>query len=325
MDGAGETGMQKRVLGKTSIEVTPIGLGGNKFSGGKGAMGMAMPDLSQEQVNGIVKAALDGGMNWIDTAELYGFGQSERAIARALKALGKEDGDVVVATKWSPFLRTAANIGRTISQRLAMLEGYAIDLYMVHNPFGFSSVEAEMEAMAELADAGKIRSIGVSNFSAEQMRRAHRTLQKRGLPLAVNQVQYSLLNRRIEGNGVLDTARELGVTIVAWAPLGSGALTSKYHDSERLQQAPFGRRMMLRRKLEKSRPLVAALKEIGEAHQATPAQIAVNWVVTAQGETVVASPGASKIAHAAECAAAMRLSLSGEEMARLDALSQPFV
>jgi len=320
-----ETTTEKRRLGHTDIEVTPVGLGGNKFSGGKGVFRFIGPVLSQEQVNDIVKAALDGGMNWFDTAEMYGSGHSEKSLAGGLRAAGIADGEAVVATKWSPLFRTAGNIPRTIDVRRRLLDGYTIDLYMVHNPMGFSSPEAEMSAMADLVEAGKIRSIGVSNFNVEQMRRAQATLEKRGLPLAVNQVQYSLLQRNIETNGVLVAAKELGITIIAWAPLGSGVLTGKYHKHpERLAQRPFGRRMMLRRHIERSRPLVEALEEIGPRYGATPAQIAVNWLVNVQGETVVAIPGASKVHHAEQSAGAMSFRLAGEDMARLNDLSSIF-
>ncbi len=312
-------------LGQTDIEVTPIGLGGNKFSGGKGLYGLAMPDLSQAEIDEIIQVTLDGGINWIDTAEMYGFGHSEKAIASALRTAGINDDQVVIATKWMPLFRTAGNIPRTIDKRIKFLDGYVIDLYMVHNPLGFSSPEAEMDAMADLVEAGKIRSVGVSNFNVEQMRRAHQALERRGLPLAVNQVEYSLLNRKIESNGILDTAKELGVTLIAWAPLGSGLLTGKYHDPERYKQVPFGRRMMLRGKLEPSRPLVDALKEIASSHDVTPAQVAVNWLINFQGEIVVAIPGASKVKHAKESAGALSFTLSDEEMAKLDELSRPYL
>ena len=153
-----------RTLGKTDIKISPIGLGMMEFSGGGGLLGAAFPVISQEEKNATVSAALDGGVNWFDTAELYGVGVSEASLAAALKAAGKSDGEVVVATKWWPFLRTARNIPRTIQDRLRFLDGYSIGLYMVHQPFSFSSPEAEMDAMADLVEAGKIRSVGVSNF-----------------------------------------------------------------------------------------------------------------------------------------------------------------
>ena len=190
-----ETIAPLRSLGKTGIRITPIGLGMMEFSGGGGLMGFAFPTISQEEKNATVRAALEGGINWFDTAELYGKGVSEASLATALKAAGKSDDEVVVATKWWPLLRTARNIPHSIQDRIRYLDGYSIGLYMVHQPFSFSSPEAEMDAMADLVAAGKIRSVGVSNFNADGMRRAHRQLEKRGLPLAANQVLYSLLDR----------------------------------------------------------------------------------------------------------------------------------
>ncbi len=138
--------MVLRSLGKTAIRVTPIGLGMMEFSGGGGLIGSMFPVIPQEEKNAIVKAALDGGINWFDTAEMYGAGVSEQSLATALKAAGKTDGQVVVATKWQPFLRTAGNIPRTIHDRLRFLEGYSIGLYMVHQPWSFSSPEADFSS-----------------------------------------------------------------------------------------------------------------------------------------------------------------------------------
>ena len=317
--------IKKRRLGQTDIEITPVGLGVMQFAGGAGVFRMMFPEIPQEDMNGIIKAALDGGINWFDTAEMYGRGRSERGLANALRAAEKKDDEVIVATKWFPMFRTARNIPRTISDRLHFLDGYSIDLYMVHQPWGFSPPEAEMDAMADLVQVGKIRSVGVSNFNAEQMRRAQMALQKRGLLLAVNQVQYSLLHRKIETNGVLAAARELGVTITAWSPLASGLLTGKFHKNpEILNQTPFGRRMQLRREIERSRPLIQALEEVAIKHDATPAQIALNWLIHFQGEIVVAIPGASKAKQAEESAGVMNFRLSDEEMNRLDKLSRVF-
>ena len=320
-----EGSLSMRTLGKTNIQVTPIGLGMMEFSGGGGLAGYGFPKISQEEKNATVRAALDGGINWFDTAELYGQGVSENSLATALKAAGKADQDVVVATKWFPLLRTARNIPHTIEDRLRFLDGYTISLYMVHLPYSLSSPEAEMDAMAELVEAGKIRSVGVSNFNPERMRRAHQELQKRGLPLAVNQVRYSLLDRSIETNGILDTAKELGVTIIAYTPLGSGLLTGKYHKHpELLRNKMFYWRGRLQRSIEKSRALVAALEEIGAQYNATPAQVALNWVIHSQGEAVVTIPGATKVTQAAESAAAMKFKLSGDDMARLEEQSRGF-
>jgi aryl-alcohol dehydrogenase-like predicted oxidoreductase len=314
-----------RSLGRTDLRITPIGLGMMEFSGGGGLVGTAFPIIPQQQKNATVRAALDGGVNWFDTAELYGGGVSEASLAEALKVAGKRDGEVIIATKWWPLLRTAGNIPRTINDRLRFLDGYSIGLYMVHQPFGFSSKEAEMDAMADLVDAGKIRSVGVSNFSARQMRRAHSALAKRGIPLAANQVPYSLLNRRIETNGILQTAKELGVTIIAYTPLAFGLLTGKYQrDPSLLRAKRFPWQARLQFQMRNSRGVVEALEEIARKRGATPAQVALNWLINSEGETVVSIPGVTNARQAQENAGAMRVRLSGDDRARLDELSQRF-
>ncbi len=139
------------------------------------------------------------------------------------------DKDVVIETKWQPLLRTANNISKTIDDRLRFLGGYSISNFIIHNPMSFSSPEAEMNAMADLVETSKIKSVGIQFLNAARMRRAHTALAKRGLPWRSNQVRYSLIHREIETDGTLETARELGITIVAYTPLGSGILTGKYH------------------------------------------------------------------------------------------------
>jgi len=311
-----------RTLGKTDIQITPVGLGMMEFAGGGGLMGSMFPLISMEEKNATVQAALDGGINWFDTAELYGAGVSEASLAAALKAAGKKNGDVVVATKWWPLFRTARSIPVSIHERIRFLDGFGIDLYMVHQPFSFSTHESEMKAMADLVKSGLIRSVGVSNFSAAQMRQAHETLKQRGLPLAVNQVQYSLLDRSIEKNGILETAKELGITIIAYTPLGSGLLTGKYHKNpELLQNKSFFWRARLKNGLEKSRALVNALQEIGALYNATAAQVALNWVISFHGDTIVTIPGATKVRQAQESAGAMHFRMSEEELNRLNELS----
>ena len=315
--------LKKRLLGQTDIEVTPIGLGVMQFSGNGLMYRMILSTVPEGETNAIVKAALAGGINWFDTAEMYGRGRSERSLAEALSMAGKEDSEVIIGTKWYPLLRTSRNIPRTIGNRIRHLNGYSIDLYMVHAPVSLSSPEAQMNAMADLVEAGKIRSIGVSNFDAEKMRRAHAALEKRGLPLAVNQVQYSLLHREIEVNGVLETAKELGVTIVAWGPLASGLLTGKFHkDPKILAQTPLIRRRRFQRKIEETRPLIGALEEIASRYNVTPAQIALNWLVHSQGDAVVAIPGASRVRHAEESAGAMKFQLADDDVAYLDRISR---
>jgi len=313
-----------RSLGGSPITISPIGLGCWQFSEGRGLAGRFWPALPQETANQIVAASLDGGINWFDTAEVYGGGRSEAALASALTAAGRKNGDVVVATKWWPLWRTAGNIKATIGARLANLAPFSIDLYQIHQPFALASTAAQMHAMADLVEDQRIRTIGVSNFSAAKMRAAHQVLATRGIHLVSNQVRYSLLGRQIEKNGVLKTAQELGITIIAYSPLDSGLLTGKFHrDPSLLSRTPIGRRTMLQRRLVSSRPVVEVLEEIAAAHEATASQVALAWLLQARGDTVFAIPGASKPSHALEAAAALRLRLSPDEIARLDGVSAP--
>jgi aryl-alcohol dehydrogenase-like predicted oxidoreductase len=315
--------LKMRHLGKTDILVTPVGLGVMELAGGGGLIGHMFPVIPQEDKNAIIKAALDGGINWFDTAEMYGAGMSERSLATGLKAAGKSDDEVIITTKWQPIFRTAGNIQHSIGDRLHFLDGYSIGNYMVHQPYSFSSPEAEMDAMADLVEAGKIRSVGVSNFNPTRMRRAHAALAKRGFPLAVNQVRYSLLNREIETNGILDTARELGMTIIAYTPVARGLLTGKYHkDPALLDNVPGWRKASMKRNLERTRPLINMMDEIATMHGATIAQVALNWLINFKGEIVVTIPGATKVRHAEESAGAMNFHLSDDEMARLDEASR---
>ncbi len=133
---------------------------------------------------------------------------------------------------------------------------------------------------------------------------------------------YSLLKRDIETNGVLETAKGLGVTIIAYTPLEMGLLSGKYHrDPQLLARQPLYRRWMMQRRVEHCRPVVNALKEIGERYQATPAQVALNWVIHSQGEIVVTIPGATKVYQAEESAGAMQFRLAADEIACLSELS----
>lgn len=318
--------IKMRELGTTGLEVSPIGLGVMQFAGGQGMFRVMFPEVAARDMVGIVQTAFEGGINWFDTAELYGQGRSESALSESLLEAGVKPEEIRIATKWSPLFRTARNIPKTIQQRLDYLDPYGIDLYQIHHPRSFSPIEAQMNAMADLVEAGKIRSVGVSNFNQDQMRRAAEALEKRGLSLASNQVQYSLLHRKIESSGLLNTALELGVTIIAWSPLASGLLTGKFHrDPEVLARVPAVRRRQLARQIKESRSLIATLEKIAERHKAEPGQIALSWVIQGKGDRVVAIPGASRVDHARESVEAMEIKLDPAEIDDLNKVSQRFL
>ena len=319
--------IEKRRLGKTDIEITPIGLGCWQF--GKSPPIIVWKIPPQDEINRIVKRALDGGISWFDTAELYGRGASERALCQALGGAGKKAGDVVVATKWAPMSpyfmvpRLARSIPRTIGKRIGCLAPFPVDLFQIHMPFSISSIEKQMDEMAALVKAGKIRAVGISNFNADQMRRAHAALAKHGIPLASNQVRLNLVQRQREAAGVVAAAKELGMTIIAWSPLAQGLLTGKFHkDPELLKGVPMLRRRQLRGQIEATRPLINALGEIGQAHGHSAAEVALSWLVNFYGETVVAIPGATKASHVDQNVGALNLKLTPAELKRLDELSR---
>ncbi|MEI7661519.1 MAG: aldo/keto reductase [Bacteroidota bacterium] len=323
-----ETVIPLRTLGKSDLRVTPIGLGCWQFSKRGNLAGKFWPSLDDELIGEVVRVSLEGGINWFDTAEIYGRGASEKILAKSLAANGKKPGEAIIATKWWPMFRTASNIEKTIEERLGCLYPYPIDLYQVHQPWGLSSEVKEMEAMAELVRAGNIKYVGVSNFPAKMMRSAWETLQKSGINLVSNQVQYSLLHRNIESDGILETAKELGISIIAFSPLAQGLVTGKFHDNPELLKNIGFRRYLSRFKaegMEKSRPVAEMVKRLALKYQVTPSQVALNWLITFNGETVVAIPGATRVQHAAENTGAMKFRMEQDDLKLLDEVSRGFI
>lgn len=321
-----ETAIKLRKLGNSDLELSPIGLGCWQFSNEKGMAGKFWPKMDQEVVTQIVQISLQGGINWFDTAELYGKGQSEQMLAKALKDAGSLADKAHIATKWWPLFRTASSIVRTIDVRKKMLDDRTIHLYQIHQPYSFSSVASEMRAMASLVKEGKIQHVGVSNFSAKQMREADRVLREHGLRLVSNQVRYSLLDRSIEQNGILETAKELGIAIIAWSPLEQGILTGKFHKNPALLKSLTGPRRWLpvfrSSHLQRSKVLIDALDDVAQKYDVSASQVALNWLIHANGETVFAIPGASKVHHAEENIKAMRFTLTAEEIEMIDHISK---
>jgi aryl-alcohol dehydrogenase-like predicted oxidoreductase len=258
-------------------------------------------------------ASVAAGVTLFDTAAMYSGGASERRLGELAR-----DTEVLIATKFppSPFSRTQ-DMPQALDASLARLGRSWVELYQHHFPSSRVSIPRLMDLMADAVEAGKVKAVGVSNYSAEQMRLAHAALAKRGIALASNQVQYSLLHRQPEMNGVLDACRELGVTLIANQPLANGALTGKYITGVR----PTGFRRFMRAFRGKGReavaPVVALLREIGQRYDKTPAQVALRWLV--ENETVLPIPGAKNGKQAAENAGVLTFCLTAEE---IDALNQ---
>ena len=318
--------MEKRRLGNTEIQVTPIGLGCWQFGQGGNFVARFWSALDQLVITDTVAAALRSGINWFDTAEVYGGGKSEKALSAALSHLEVRPGEVVVATKWFPLARSAKSIRSTIQTRMECLNPYPIDLHQIHQPWSYSSISAQMTEMAGLLKDGLIKSIGVSNFSARQMEEAHSALGAHDIPLASNQIRYNLLDRRIETNGILETARRLGITLIAYSPLAQGILTGRYHDDPQSVATVTRLRRMsgayAKRSIERTRPLIDELRLIARAHGATVPQVALNWTVNFNDSLVVAIPGASRPSQAEQSAAALGFRLAPKELSRISELSR---
>jgi len=258
---------------------------------------------------------LENGANWFDTAEVYGLGKSEKFLGKFLPSASKE---VLVATKFMPFpwrVRKQAMF-RSLKKSLARLQRDHVDLYQIHTPLLWWRKPKYIAALAAVVKAGLTRAVGVSNFNTEQTRLANETLQAEGVPLASNQVEYSLFERRIEKNGLLDYCLENEITVIAYSPLAKGMATGKYGP----ENPPPGPRkgMYPPEKLEQYQPLITLLKEISAEHGKTPAQVALNWTIC---KGTVPIPGAKNAKQAAENLGAMGWRLKPEEVIALDKAS----
>ncbi len=279
-------------------------------------------DYGDSQLEAAFHAAVDAGITLFDTAEVYGLGKSEEILGQLMRTTSQP---IYVATKYMPlpWRFGAGAVQAALDKSLQRLGRDKIDLYQVHQPFSFLlSQETLLNTLADAVEQGKIGAIGVSNYSAQQMRAAHRILAQRNIPLAVNQVQYSLLARQIERNGVLATAKQLNVTILAYSPLAQGLLTGRYK-SENVREDVSGARKLdprfTQRGLEKISPVVNLLTQIGEIYDRPPAQVALNWLI-AQG--VMPIPGAKSSAQAQQNAGALDWSMSQAELKQLDVLTR---
>lgn len=306
------------VLGKSSLRVPRLGVGAMTWGDAKGLARLHPAKtayggpLGREEEQQAFDASLERGVNFFDTAAMYSGGASERRLGEL--AHGRE---ALIASKFpGSFSFRAENLPKELEASLQRLNRSSVDLYQHHYPNRSLSIPRLMELLADAVEAGKVRAVGVSNYSAQQMREAHTALAERGIALASNQIEYSLLHRRPETNGILEAGRELGITLIAYQPLASGALTGKYLEGAK----PTGMRRMMRNFRGKGQeavgPVVSLLREIGERHGKSPAQVALRWLIE-QGD-VVPIPGAKNARQAASNADALTFCLEPAEIDALD-------
>ena len=302
-------------LGTTDIRIPPLGVGtwqwGDRMLWGFGR------NYGEDDVRAAFNGSLEAGIDFFDTAEMYGFGRSEELLGKQVRTTSKP---VITATKFLPFpwrLRKKSLI-TALRKSLRRLEMQSVDLYQVHWPVPIVSLNTWMSAMADSVDAGLTRAVGVSNYSAEQTQQAHAALAERGIPLASNQIRYSLLHREPERNRVLETCQQLKVTVIAYSPLEQGLLTGKY-TPENPPPGARGKRLK-DGYLEGIRPLIELMREIGEGHGGkSPAQVALDWTMC---KGTVPIPGAKTAKQAMDNAGAVGWKMSETEVKALDAASE---
>jgi aryl-alcohol dehydrogenase-like predicted oxidoreductase len=285
--------------------VSAIGLGTWQFGSREWGYGT---DYARGEAVRILERALDLGINLIDTAEIYGFGESERIIGRALGDRRKE-----------AFLPLPPIIEQRGRASAARLQTDTIDLYQIHWPNPFMPIGPQMDGMRRLQKAGVIDHVGVSNFSLAQWQAAERSL---GSPVLSNQVQYSLVARKPD-RSVVPYAKANDRLVIAYSPLGQGLLSAKYDATNPPKGATrASNALFLPENLERAHELINALRDVAKAHDATPAQVALAWVIS--HDNVVAIPGASKVAQVESNAAAADLELTTDEIGRLTEASDNF-
>jgi aryl-alcohol dehydrogenase-like predicted oxidoreductase len=299
------------------LNVAPLGVGA--WAWGTTRLWGYGKEYDRSDVGRAFRASMAEGVTLVDTAEMYGNGASERIIGEILREGGFE-GTPVIATKFAPlpYRFSAKSLLKAVDKSLQRLGIDTIDLYQIHFPNPIFGINGLMDALAETVKAGKVRRVGVSNYGADQMRQAHDRLASHGISLASNQVEYSLLQRAPETNGVREACRDLGVTLIAYSPIAKGLLTGKYGPGA--DRPPGLVRRMGRtfgeQNLKKVEPVVNILREIGEAHNKQPAQVALNWLITQKKTFPI--PGAKNELQARQNAGALGWEMTGEEAEKLE-------
>ena len=297
---------RRRALGASGLVVSPLGVGTNRWSYGR----------NDDSVLQAYSAFLDNGINFFDTAEVYGRGESELLLGSCLR---RDERPVLIASKFAPWPTrfSRRQFMAALDASLRRLGVPVIDLYYIHWPFTYVRVESLMDAMAQAVEAGKIRAVGVSNFTAGQMRRAADRLAHYHIPLAANEVHYSLAHRHPEVNGVLDACRELSVALVAYRPLEGGL-----YASTSTPLSPSGGTTDRHSTNAAEAAIQQAVGTIARERSVDPSQVTLNWLLR-RDPCVIPIPGATSARHARENAATLSWEMSDEEFAAIDGATSP--
>jgi aryl-alcohol dehydrogenase-like predicted oxidoreductase len=313
-DSTTASAVETVALGKSGLHVPVLGIGAWSWGDRSGYWGYGKEygqDASREAYNALTSA----GINFIDTAEVYGFGKSEEFIGEFMRETNTSP---IIATKFAPlpWRLTGGAVPVACKESLQRLGLKQMGLYIQHWPgffFNMFSNEAYLEGLADCVEQGLTKAVGVSNFNEKRVRQAAQALARRGTCLSSNQVQYSLLYRRPETNGVFEACKENGVTLVAYSPMCQGLLTGKYTPDGPRPSGPRGN--IYQDKIREIQPLIEVLRAVGQERGKSPTQVALNWVIC---KGAVPIPGAKNKRQVDEIAGAVGWRLDEGEVRELE-------
>ena len=275
--------------------------------------------FSDADIEAAFRSSTEKGINFFDTAEVYGQGRSELILGRLINNSTKPS---FIATKYFPYpwRLTKNSLHTALKGSLKRLQMDCVSLYQIHWPASLISLDILMNSLADEVNAGKTVAVGVSNFNRNRTQRAYTALAKYNIPLASNQVEYHLLNRHIEKNGLLGRCQELGVRVIAYSPLAQGLLTGKY-SPENPPPGIRGRRYA--NLLKEIKPLIELMTEIGKGHgDKTPSQVALNWLIC---KGALPIPGAKNLAQVQQNNGSIGWRLTEAEVSSLDTASDGII
>ena len=332
-------------LGKTDVSVSAIGVGTMLWLPNK--------KLSKENLFETYQRCLDNGLDFFDTAEVYGNGISEKVLGDFIKADGRK---IKIATKFAPpsSMNPMTQKRKTVSKEepAALLEALdgslerlginCVDLYQIHMPPKNGRISEYMEVMAQAVKDGKVRAVGVCNFSKAQIEEAYKALKKHDIPLATVMAGYNIIRRYPESNGIFDICRKHNITLIPYAPLAEGTLTGKYRFGERkvplqyIVTSYFGHLDLTKERndnvslvkrvfskprevdIKRMEPLMSVLDEIAKSNHKTIAQVALNWLLSADDLHILPIPGTKSTKQADDNAGVAGWRLSKEERTRIN-------
>ncbi|UCC92583.1 MAG: aldo/keto reductase [Thermoplasmata archaeon] len=312
----GDFKLERRRLGRSDLEVTSVGLGA--WSWGATRVWGYGKRYGRQEVEDAWWKSIEMGVNFVDTASVYGNGESERIIGDLLK---RTEEDIIIATKYFPLHMMTRSVRGAAERSLRRLDLKEVDLYQVHFPPFFMSLKGTMREMERLVREGKVRHIGVSNFNVKQLEAARSYLSREDV--VSNQIHYNVVNRLPERNGMIEHARREGVTIIAYSPIAMGLLTGKYNLGNRPGGIRRFNRKFSRRGLRQVAPFLAKLREMASPECGTMAQASLAWLL--KDPNVVVIPGAKNPRQAEENAAAAACSMSDTQVQELDHAYARFV